>query len=102
MHKDKYVTYHEIPRRDHSPETTIYLWRINDPGRKNQVVINDVRKALLNFRLRKRAELARSSVAGLADHLGEDVGAARRVRTTIDRMEHATVQLSEMLRLFTC
>ena len=57
MYKDKYITYQEVPRRDHNPETTIFLWCVNNSDEKFAVVVDDLHKSMLNLRLRQEHEI---------------------------------------------
>ena len=57
MYKDKYIMYQEVPRRDHNPETTIFLWCVNNSDEKFAVVVEDLHKSMLNLRLRQEHEI---------------------------------------------
>jgi hypothetical protein len=104
MYKDKYVTYQEVPRRDHNPETTIFLWCVNNPGGKNEVVVGDMHRTLLNLRVRRQAEVAkhRDLVVGLDDTLADEVEAARQFKFILDQLDKAVADMARMLRVFSC
>jgi len=102
MFKDKYITYQEVPKRDHGPETTIFLWCINEKGDgKNAVVVDDMFKTILNLRRRRRVEAAkhRDLLIGVND------GVATVTRQSLHVMNHldlAAAKTSRMLRLYSC
>jgi D-aminopeptidase len=102
MYKDKYVTYQEVPRRDHNPETTLFLWGINNLGGKNNVVVDDAHKTLLNLRLRREAEVAkhRDVIVGLDESLADEVEVARQFRFILEHLDKAILDMARMLRLF--
>lgn len=102
MYKDKYVTYQEVPRRDHNPETMLFLWGINTLGGKNNVVVDDAHKTLLNLRLRRAAEVAkhRDVMVGLDESLADEVEVARQFRFILEHLDKAILDMARMLRLF--
>lgn len=44
MYKDKYITYQEVPKRDYNPESTFFIWCVNNPDEKFAVVVDDLYK----------------------------------------------------------
>lgn len=152
MYKDKYITYQEVPRREHGPaETMIFLWCINgvqedvqksvniidtvtemkqqkraaevDPpggtglsvvemGRRRDVfgahcvVVQDLFRALLNIRKRRRHEMAKQTALGLSQTRAleskelDDMERARQVRLILDQLDQVYVNVCKLLRLF--
>ena len=94
------MSVQEVPRRDHNPETTIFLWRINDAKKKNEVVIGDSLKTIFNMRRRHQSEVQKHrDVMGL-DEAVDDVDAARRSRLILEQLEKGAANMAKTLRLF--
>jgi len=104
MYKDKYITYQEVPRRDHNPETTIFLWCINNPGENNAIVVSDVHKTIFNLRQRRAFEVAKHGALLVLDSergaVAEEPEAARQFRFVLDHLDKACANACRMLRLF--
>jgi len=95
MYQDNYLTYQEVPKNDNNPEKTIFLWCIKS---KNEVVVSDIIKVLVNLRQREHFEVSKNcNVVGLDD---DQVEAARHFWLIRDQLEHASVNMCRMLRLF--
>lgn len=103
MYKDKYVTYQEIPRRDHNPETTIFLWCINHGTADNtKHVISDAFKSLLNLKIRRQVEIAKNSdlLFDLDSQLASNVGTAQQLKFRLDQLDRTIAGICKMIRLF--